>query len=60
MRLPFFLLLAGALLAGLARAAAPATLAPSNQPKEPVWQARLQAFDEATYADQVEIGRAHV
>ena len=54
MRFPFFLLLAVGLLSGLVRAAAPAAPAAKNQPTEPVWQARLKAFDEATYAEQVE------
>jgi hypothetical protein len=54
MRLPLFLLLSAGLLAGWVRAAAPAAASARNQPTEPVWQARLKAFDEATYAEQVE------
>jgi len=53
MRFITVLLLGLASLAGLARAAAPATPA-KNQPMEPVWQAKLKAFDEATYNEQVE------
>jgi hypothetical protein len=54
MRFPLFLFLAAGLLAGWVRAAAPAAAAARNQPTEPVWQARLEAFDEASYAEQVE------
>lgn len=54
MRFPLFLILAVGLLASWARAAAPAAAASRNQPSEPVWQARLQAFDEPSYAEQVE------
>lgn len=53
MRFITVLLLGLAFLAGLARAAAPAT-STKNQPMEPVWQAKLKAFDEATYNEQVE------
>jgi hypothetical protein len=53
MRLSPFILLCSTLLASVTRAAAPA--AASKGPAiEPVWQARLADFSEATYAQQVE------
>jgi hypothetical protein len=60
MRLLTVSLLGLALLAGLARAAAPATAsgsapAPQKQPGgEPVWEAHLASFDEPTYEAEVE------
>ena len=61
MRLLTVSLLGLAFLAGSARAAAPATTtsappaAPKAQPaQEPVWEARLAAYDETTYDREVE------
>jgi hypothetical protein len=54
MRIPVLPLLCAALLAGTGlRAAAPA-VAPKAPPIEPVWQASLAKFDEASYEKQVE------
>ena len=52
MRFITLLLLGLASLAGLARAAAPVVA--KNPPMEPIWEAKLKAFDEATYNEQVE------
>ncbi len=56
MRFSVFQLLCATFMAAstVLRAATPAA-APKNLTQEPVWQASLPAFDEATYEKQVEL-----
>lgn len=54
MRIPVLPLLCAALLAATGLRAAATAVAPKAPPIEPVWQASLAKFDEASYEKQVE------